>query len=57
MKRPDFDNMTEKEKQQFGDFVNASNRRTYAAMLRRRSVSEARIKEELGIESEVENEH
>ncbi|GAG55240.1 unnamed protein product, partial [marine sediment metagenome] len=36
---------------------NASNRRTYAAMLRHKGVSEAKIKEELGIESEVENEH
>ncbi len=53
MKRPDFDNMTEKEKRQLGDYVNANNSRTYAAMLRRRKIAEAKNK----IESEAKDDY
>lgn len=57
MQRPDFDNMTEKEKLQFGAWVNWSNSVEYEAQQRRKRVAEARNKEELDItESEVKDE-
>lgn len=56
MKRPDFDNMTEKEKRQFGDYVNLSLRRIHAAQQRRKRVSEARNKIESEVNYEFESE-
>ncbi len=49
------DNMTEKEKRQFGARVNWVNSVEYEAQERRKRVAEAKNKIEKGIESEERN--
>ncbi len=52
MKRPNFDNMTEKEQRQLGDYIDNSLSVQHTARLRRRKIAEAQNEIEAGEESE-----